>query len=323
MARQRSKRAAKISSRRSIRIDTWLLRHLQVSLASLGRLTRAPLSTLMTSGVIGIALSLPAGLYLLLDNVQNLSGNWEGAASISLFMEHDVSSKELQQTAIRLRGDDAIADVQVVNREQALEEFRRQSGFSTALDALDQNPLPALLIVAPNETHSAPAAAEALLKRLRAIDGVDHAQLDLQWVRRFSAITQIAQRGVLVLASLLGLAVLLIIGNTIRLEIQNRQAEIEITKLIGGTDGFIRRPFLYNGLWYGLFGGLMAWLLVTLSLWLLDGPVAQLAGLYHSDFDLSGINLGSLMILLGGSSLLGLIGSWIAVGRHLSDIEPS
>ncbi|WP_369408795.1 cell division protein FtsX, partial [endosymbiont of Lamellibrachia barhami] len=148
-------------------------------------------------------------------------------------------------------------------------------------------------------------------------------QLDLQWVRRLQAITEIAQRAVLVLATLLGLAVLLIIGNTIRLEIQNRHAEIEITKLIGATNGFIRRPFLYTGLWYGLFGGIIAWLLVAISILLISGPVAQLAMLYQSAFDLSSLDITTTLLLLSGSAGLGLLGSWIAVGRHLSEIEPS
>ena len=323
MSRQHKKKSAHISSRRRQRLDIWLLRHLQVALASLGRLTRAPLSTLMTSAVIGIALALPTGLYLLLDNVQELSGNWEGAASISLFIKQEVAEKSVEQLAKKLRIDPAIADVRLITRKQALDEFRQLSGFSGALDALNQNPLPAVLVIEPETTHAAPEAAEVLLERLKKMHEVDFAQLDLQWVRRFHAITEIARRGIIVLASLLGLAVLLIVGNTIRLEIQNRHAEIEITKLIGGTDAFIRRPFLYNGLWYGLFGGIIAWLMVTLSIGLLDNPVTQLAGLYNSSFDLTGVNFTALLNLLSGSTLLGLFGSWIAVGRHLSEIEPS
>ena len=141
-------------------------------------------------------------------------------------------------------------------------------------------------------------------------------------VQRLHAITETARRGVLVLGALLALAVLLILGNTIRLEIQNRSSEIEIIKLVGATNAFIRRPFLYCGLWYGLFGGLIAWLLVSLSLWSLQGPIVRLAGLYHSDFALSVIHLQTLVVLLGVGALLGLAGSWISVGRHLQAIEP-
>ncbi|OOZ36291.1 permease-like cell division protein FtsX [Solemya velesiana gill symbiont] len=317
------KKATHTGQRRSLRLDIWFMRHLQVSLSSLGRLSRNPVSTLMTAAVIGIALSLPIGLHLLLNNAQQLSGNWDGAASISLFLTKETGQESATKLAARLRLQDEIEHVQLISREEALEEFRTLSGFSSVLDSLEGNPLPNVLIIEPGEKHSSPEAAEQLLGELEKIREVEFAQLDLQWVRRFQGITQIAKRAVWVLGTLLGIAVLLIVGNTIRLEIQNRHAEIEITKLIGGTNTFIRRPFLYSGFWYGLFGGIIAWLLVTLSLILLDSPVEKLAGLYGSQFGLSGVDLTTFALLLGGSSLLGLCGSWIAVGRHLSEIEPT
>lgn len=317
------KKSAQRSTRRSLRVDIWFMRHIQVSLASLGRLSRNPFSTLMTAAVIGIALSLPIGLHLMLNNAQQLSGNWDGAASISLFLTQETTNKNAEKLARKLQLKDEIDNVQLIGRNDALEEFRTLSGFSAALDSLDSNPLPNVLIVEPGPLHSTPEAAEKLLKDLQQFREVEFAQLDLQWVRRFQGITQIAKRGVWVLGTLLGIAVLLIVGNTIRLEIQNRHAEIEITKLIGGTNAFIRRPFLYSGFWYGLFGGIIAWLLVTLSLFLLDNPVEQLAGLYGSQFGLSGVDLATFALLLWGSALLGLAGSWIAVGRHLSEIEPT
>ncbi|MES9857242.1 MAG: permease-like cell division protein FtsX [Sedimenticola sp.] len=323
MSRWKSRKSANTKRRQRYRLDIWVLRHLQVFFSSLGRLSRSPLSTLMTSAVIGIALALPAGLYLLLNNIQTLSGSWEGAAGISLFLEQQITDDNAARMASKLRLEPAIKRVTVITKEEALTEFRDLSGFAGALDALDENPLPGVLIIEPESESTTPEAAEALVEQLKKLPGVAFAQLDLQWVRRFHAITEIAQRGVLVLASLLGLAVLLIVGNTIRLEIQNRHAEIEITKLIGGTDAFIRRPFLYNGLWYGLFGGIIAWIMVALSVGLLDSPVARLAGLYHSGFDLSGMDFTTLLTLIAGSTLLGLAGSWIAVGRHLSEIEPS
>ncbi|MES9846011.1 MAG: permease-like cell division protein FtsX [Candidatus Sedimenticola sp. PURPLELP] len=317
------KKSAQRSTRRSLRVDIWFMRHIQVSLASLGRLSRNPFSTLMTAAVIGIALSLPIGLHLMLNNAQQLSGNWDGAASISLFLTQETTNKNAEKLARKLQLKDEIDNVQLIGRNDALEEFRTLSGFSAALDSLDSNPLPNVLIVEPGPLHSTPEAAEKLLTDLQQFREVEFAQLDLQWVRRFQGITQIAKRGVWVLGTLLGIAVLLIVGNTIRLEIQNRHAEIEITKLIGGTNAFIRRPFLYSGFWYGLFGGIIAWLLVTLSLFLLDNPVEQLAGLYGSQFGLSGVDLATFALLLWGSALLGLAGSWIAVGRHLSEIEPT
>lgn len=304
------------------RIDIWLLSHLQVALASLGRLNSAPLATLMTSGVIGIALALPTGLYTILDNMQELSRTLGGTTSISLYLKHGIDDQQLTELASRLNDHESVTTVQIIRPEEALEEFKRLSGFSQALDTLEANPLPALLVIKPNISQGSAEDAEILLNELSQIEQVDFAQLDLQWVRRFHAITVIANRGVLILASILGLAVLLVAGNTIRLEIQNRYAEIEITKLIGGTDAFIRRPFLYGGLWYGLFGGIIAVFLVATAIWLLQGPISRLAILYESKFSLAGIGFVNILLLLAASALLGLIGSWIAVARHLSKIEP-
>ncbi len=301
----------------------YLQRHAQVALDSLGRLYRNPLASLMTAAVIGIALALPSGLYLLLDNLQRLSGSWDEQASLSVFLKDEVPARTAQDMAKRITGWPEVTSVQLITPEQALEEFSAHSGFADALEALDKNPLPAVLIVVPDSAHSEPDAAGELQKRLRGLPEVELAQLDLEWVQRLTAMIEIARRGLLVISALLALAVLLVIGNTIRLEIQNRRQEIVVTKLIGATDPFVRRPFLYSGLWYGLLGALLAWLLISAGFWLLTGPVATLAGLYQSDFSLRTLPLLSLAILLGGGSLLGLLGSWLAVGRHLNEIEPS
>jgi cell division transport system permease protein len=305
------------------RLGVWVLRHAQVALASLGRLSRSPLGTLMTAAVIGVALALPTGLHLLLKNVQTLSGSWDGAATVSLFVRPDPEGRSTASLLERLRDNPKIDRLRVIDPDSALAEFQRLSGFGEALDALEANPLPPVIVVQPERSHSAPAAAEALVAELRVLPEVDIAQLDLQWVKRFHAITEIARRGALVIASLLGLAVLLIVGNTIRLEIQARREEIEVTKLIGATDAFIRRPFLYSGLWYGLAGGAIAWMLVALSLGALSGPVQRLALLYGSGFDLAAVDRATLVTLLAASGLLGLAGSWLAVSRHLSEIEPA
>ncbi len=316
------KQAIDIKRGRHPRIDVWLLSHLQVALASLGRLNRAPLATVMTSGVIGIALALPAGLYIVLNNVQELSRGLDSTTSISLYLKQGIGDQQLTELVSHLSEHDSVATVQTIKPEQALEEFKQLSGFSEALATLDTNPLPALLVIKPEMPQGSTENAEILLDELSTIKQVEFAQMDLQWLKRFHAITEIAHRGVLILASILGLAVLLVAGNTIRLEIQNRYTEIEIIKLIGGTDAFIRRPFLYGGLWYGLFGGIIAGFLVTTGFWLLQGPVTQLADLYQSRFSLTGINFVNILLLLAGSALLGLAGSWIAVARHLHKIEP-
>ncbi|MGD8932492.1 MAG: permease-like cell division protein FtsX [Chromatiales bacterium] len=304
------------------RLKIWLQRHAQVLLSSLGRLVRLPLSTLMTSAVIGIALALPIGLHLLIDNLQQLSGGWEQGAEISLFLKQQIDDEQAAELADKLRRHQRIASIQLIGKTEALNEFRRLSGFGEAIEALDNNPLPVLLVVQPKVEFSDARSAQRLVQELRLLPEAELVQLDLQWVKRLQALARIAQRGVLLLASLLGLAVLLVVGNTIRLEIQHRHAEIEISKLIGATDAFIRRPFLYTGIWYGLFGGSLAWFLVSLSIGLLGGPVAELAGLYQSDFELASLDAGGALLLLAGSAGLGLGGSWLAVARHLSKIEP-
>jgi len=301
----------------------YLRRHAQVALDSLGRLYRNPFASLMTAAVIGIALALPSGLYLLLDNLQRLSSSWDDQASLSIFLKDNVPVKTAQAVAGRIEGWPEVASVQLITPEQALEEFSTHSGLVNALEALDDNPLPAVLIVVPEDAHSTPEPAATLQKKIAALPEVELAQLDLEWVQRLAAMLEIARRGVLVIGSLLALAVLLVIGNTIRLEIQNRREEIVVTKLIGATNPFVRRPFLYSGLWYGLSGAVLAWLLISTGFWLLAGPVANLAGLYQSDISLHTLPLQSLTVLLGGGGLLGLFGSWLAVGRHLSAIEPS
>jgi len=299
-----------------------LLRHLQVFFYSLGQLSRQPLSLFMTAAVIGIALALPTGLHVLLQNAQQISGGWDGSAHISLFLKKSVSDKQAKTLARKLGQRNDIARVDYLSREQTLAEFKQQSGFGDALKALKKNPLPSVLIIQPAQANKQPQQTAILLEDLRKNSKVDLAQLDMQWVKRLYAIMDIVHRGVIVLAALLALAVLLVVGNTIRLAIQNRRDEIVVMKLIGGTDAFIRRPFLYTGFWYGFFGALLAFIMVYAALLLLSGPVEKLTALYHNNFELSLLDFSTTLVLLVTGVMLGLVGSWLAVGRHLRDIEP-
>ena len=268
--------------RRRVNIKIWLIRHAQVLLSSLGRITRKPLANLMTAAVIGIAVSLPVTLYVLVGNLQELGQHWDGGAGISVFLHPEVTEDNARALAHKLEQQASVATVSYISQQQAMAEFRQLSGFGDALDLLQENPLPAVLLIhPPTELNDAETTA-ALARQLLEMPEVELAQADLQWLQRFHAITRILQRASGVLASLLAMAVLLIVGNTIRLEIQGRQSEIEITELVGGTNSFIRRPFLYEGIWYGLFGGIIANLLVLLAFSLLHGPVAKLSGLYQS-----------------------------------------
>ena len=304
------------------RIQAYGINHLHVFFASLGRICRAPFASLMTASVIGIALALPAGFYTLLLNLQQVSGGWDGAARISLYLKNAVETDRAEQLARDIRKQPGIDNVRVIDKEAALQEFKALSGFGNALNALDSNPLPIVIVVTPVIDSENPQAVESLVDTLGAIPDVELAQLDLQWVKRLYTIMNLVQRGLLIIAGMLGLAVILVIGNTIRLDIQNRRSEIQVNKLIGATHAFIRRPFLYTGFWYGLIGGVTACLLVTIALSLLQGPARRLAGLYESDFRLLNLGFVNGSMLIGMAIALGLLGSWLAVGRHLKDIEP-
>lgn len=304
-------------------VDNYLLRHAQVALASLGELWRQPLATLMTILVIGIALALPAGLYVLHKNIEQLSGEWQQASRISLFLKADVKDGRGEQLAEQLRSWPDIQKIDFQSSSQSLQEFRSVSGLGEVLDSLPENPLPGLIIIEPVADATANTAHTDLLERLEKLQEVDLAQLDMQWLQRLQQLNATGQRGIAVLAAMLSLSVLLVIGNTIRLAILNRQTEIKVIKLVGGTNAFVRRPFLYTGFWYGLIGGFIAWLTVLIALLILSGPVNQLAALYESQFSLHWLS-GSLFVALPLCGLLlGVLGAWLAVGRHLSAIEPS
>jgi cell division transport system permease protein len=304
-------------------LRNYFARHLQTLVYALGQLSLKPFSTLMTVAVIGIALAMPAGLHVLLKNVQQVLGGWDGAAQLSLFLHHDTREAEAQDLASKLRVRQGIASVDYISSEQAMAEFQRLSGFGEALKALEDNPLPPVLVIHPTLELQGPELLHQLREELAAEQAVEIAQLDMQWVKRLYALMDIGKRGVWVLAAMFALGVLLVVGNTIRLAIQNRRDEIVIIKLIGGTNTFIRRPFLYTGFWYGLLGGVIALILIELALWFLSGPVNNLAALYSSEFRLATIDLITTGALLLGGLLLGLSGSWLAVGRHLRAIEPT
>jgi cell division transport system permease protein len=300
----------------------WLERHLQTLVGSLGRLWQQPFATLLTVLVIGIALALPACLHVLVQNVRAASGGWSSALDVSVYMKQSASLEDARATAERIRKRRDVAEVTVVPADDALKEFRKQSGFGQALEALKENPLPHALIVRPADDFRDATRVTTLTKELKALRGVDIVQLDTEWVSRFNAILDVVRRIILLAAGLFALGILVIVGNTIRLDIENRRDEIEVTKLVGGSNAFVRRPFLYNGVWYGLGGGTIAWAIVAVVIALLGEPVRRIAGLYGSDFALHGLGTeGSLALVLGGIAL-GWLGSFIAATRELRGIEP-
>lgn len=301
----------------------YLERHLQALIGSLGQLYRQRLNTLLTALVIGVSLAMPASLLLGLSTLRQATANWDGDARLTAYLKTDLPDSDADALARTLRRElGAQAEVTLIDRAQALAEFERSSGLGEALTLLGENPLPAALVLTP-AAPADEATLERLANRLHALPQVDDVQSDLDWVRRLNALLELGKRTVWVVAGLLGAGVVLVTGNTIRLAIFNRRAEIEITKLIGGTDGFIRRPFLYWGLLQGLTGGLVAVLLLITVDAGLSEPVRTLAGLYGSSLQLATPGFfGSLgLLLLGGG--LGFSGAALAVGRHLREIEPT
>jgi len=307
----------------SFRPAIWLGRHGQALFSSLGRLWQRPLGSFMTLLVLGIAIALPLGLHLLVNNLQQLASQWDSGASISVFLKESADEKAAKTLLSTLQANKNISEIRHISPQQAMDEFRQHSDFAPALELLDDNPLPHVLLIYPQDAKIPVESLQQLLQELENHPEVELALADLQWVQRFQGITRIIQRATLVLALLLFLAVLLIISNTIRLEIQGRRDEIRIIKLVGGSNAFIRRPFLYEGFWYGLFGSLIAIALILLSALALHGPVARLAALYQSDLQLSGLAVATVFSVIGISILLGILGAWIAVRQHLGEMEPN
>lgn len=304
----------------SRRLAAWALHHRQALLGTLRAQLANPLASLMTWLMLGIALALPSILYVLLASLANLSGDWGGEPRISLYLHESVAEPAASALAQNIGALAEVKSVTFISRASALAEFQRQSGFGEALAALSSNPLPHVIEAAPAQTD--PASLAALVQLLEAKPGVDSVTLDLEWLERLFALLAFAQRLVLALALVLGAGMVLAMGNTIRLAILNRRQEIEIVKLVGGTNGFVRRPFLYLGFWYGLGGSLMALLLTWVSVLFLSPPLARLAQGYQKDLALAGLGCSDALLLLLLGISLGVLGAAVAVGRHLSDIEP-
>ncbi len=300
----------------------WLERHAQTLVGSLGRLWQQPFATLLTVIVIGVALALPACLHVLVQNVRTASGGWNNALDISVYMKPGATLDQAKRAAERIGQRRDVGDVTIIDSDEALAEFRRGSGFGEALEALKDNPLPHALVVRPDAGFRDPDQVQQLTTELRKVDDVDIVQLDTEWVSRFNAILDVIRRGVFLAAGLFALGILVIVGNTIRLDIENRRDEIEVTKLVGGSDAFVRRPFLYNGVWYGLAGGLTAGIIVAVAVGALDSPVQRIAGLYGSSFTLQGVGIPGWLALLAGGAVLGWLGSFIVATRELREIEP-
>lgn len=287
---------------------------------SLRDMVSEPLQTAMTVLVIAIALALPGALFLAVENLERLSGNVKASTQLTVFLEFGVEEKTIETLEIQLQTLVGVSSISYISPEQALTEFQALSGFGSALDYLAESPLPAVFVVQPDSVKL--DRAGEIADQISKLSGVDQVQIDMQWLQRLRSMLEIGEKLITALSITLGLGVLLAVANTIRMAIQSRTDEIIVIRLVGGTDGYVRRPFLYTGLIFGLSGGLVSVLLLWGSVNWLNSSIEVLASLYESRFVLHGLSIWSLLGILGGGALLGLLGAWVAVRRHLRGIEP-
>lgn len=299
----------------------FFVHHFRQAVASLGELWRTPAASFMTVIVLGLSLTLPATLHLLVKNAEAVGGNFAQAAEINLFIRDKTEERQIQALLTILKADNAIASVKHISKAQAMEEFQQASGFGEALNYLTDNPLPDVLVVLPKNTE--PAAARQLMQQLQQERIVEFAKLDVEWLNRLDAIVRLLQQAVIAVGILLLSAVLFIVSNTIRLSIISKRDEIEVMKLVGATDAFIQRPFLYTGFWFGILGGVLAFMVTELLLWWLRGAIANISSLYQSDFQLQAMTFSEFAGLLLLAVLLGVAGSYLSVRQHIRAIEPS
>ncbi|MDR5900657.1 permease-like cell division protein FtsX [Halomonas icarae] len=307
-------------TRSSSRLRGWLRHHRAMCLDSAWRLLRTPVASLVTMLAIAIAMVLPAGLWLTLDSARLLDAELTESATLTVYLAPGVGDGEAARIDEALGAQPGVARTRLITAAEGMAEFQQALGLEDALGRLDDNPLPASVVVTPEAP--APEAVRALAESLAAVPGVEEVRLDLAWIERLRSLAELGQRVTLALAVLFGGGVLLVVGNTIRLAVESRRKEIEVVTLIGATHGFVRRPFLYSGAWYGLGGGLLAWGLLTLGGEWLATPVSALAASYGASFSLPRLGVGGSAFLVGCSMLLGWLGAWIAVSRHLAEVKP-
>jgi len=304
-------------------LNNYFSHHSKVAKATLKTQLQTPLATFFTCAVIGIALVLPSLLTVLLGNVQSLNQGWDGSAQITLLLKKGVPALDGGVLAETISKKQSIKSSQFIDNDSALASFKKRFEFADAVEYLDENPLPHVILVRPDDSIKQVEHIEQLKESLLKYPEVESAILDVMWVQRLQSITDVLQRAVWVIASMLSLAVILVLGNTIRLAIENRKEEIIVVKLVGGTDAFVRRPFLYMGIFLGFGASIIAWILIHIILYMLNEPIEALALSYQSNFSLSGLGFESTLFLFVLGLGLGWFSSWLAVRKHLDDIEPT
>lgn len=319
MARNPSQQAAQ---NRGPSVSLRLYHHIQQFKKTIADIWSTPLTSLMTIGVIGVSLALPAVLMIILKNAENVTAQWQSGTQITLYLQKETPSSDIDALTARIQGNADVEAVRYISPEQGMKDFKTLSGFSEAEAYLSENPLPPVLEVTPKKTLTTPQQIETLMQTLKQETQVQQAKLDIQWVTRLNAIISLASQLVHVFAGFLVIGLMLTVANTLRLYIFNRRAEIEVLKLVGATDGFIQRPFLYLGFWYGAVGGLVAWWLSEVMLLLCERGVTYLATLYESNFRLIGLGSADIGLLMMLGISLSMGAAWFSVHKHLREIEP-
>jgi len=303
-------------------MKNWIKRHLQVFFYTLGQFNRNRTSVAMTVLALGIGFSIPLSMYSVVDSFSAIGGQWESRPQITLYLDKSISKKQIQTLQTQLAKDKRLEELQYISAEDGLKNFSSQFQFDQALALLDENPLPAVIVVFPAATTANVENIEKLTREYQTLANVTSAQYDFEWLQKLSALTSFLKRTVLVLAAVIVVGLLMLIANTIRLEISTRRDEIDIIDQLGGSPAFISRPFLYMGLLKGLFGSLTAILISTIVLQLLSTPLQRLAELYGIAFDLPALHLDIALVVLASGALLGWLSAKFTVAQHLRKLRP-
>ncbi|MDP3539170.1 MAG: permease-like cell division protein FtsX [Azonexus sp.] len=299
-------------------MNAWLAQHGAAMASAFRRLWSTPLNSLLSLLVIGIALTLPGFGYVLLDNLRDLGRNASGVQQISLFMNLDASKKDVGDIEGKLRAT-ATGKWRFVPKEEALKRMQKSEGMAEIVASLPRNPLPDAFVIEPSNTE--PESLEILRKEISGWPKVAHVQLDSAWVKRFDAFLKLGKLALWMLAGIFAAGLVAVTFNTIRLQVMAQAAEIEVARMIGATDSFIRRPFYYFGALQGALGGLLAAGLVLGALRLLAGPVGDLASLYGGSFSLHAPGPLEIAALASAGAVLGWLGAQLSVSLSLRKFD--
>ena len=304
------------------RIQSWRSHHRLVATQSIKRLISTPISSVLTMLVLAIAITLPAALNIAITNVAQLTGQANDHVQMSLYLQNGISDSEGRKLATQIAGWDSVTSTRYVSPQEAKDSFKAMEGFAEIIDSLPQNPLPGVVVAIMSEQSLTVNQAERLRKKATALEGVATAKIDLEWLQKLHAIIGLAQQVAAILTALLAIGVVLVVGNTIKLAIDSRREEIIVTKLIGATNAFVRRPFLYMGLWFGIGGALMALTLINICKYALTSAIESLSLVYGGDIVLAGLGFTNSITLVLMGAMLGWLGAWLAASQHIRALEP-